>query len=483
MATLLLEAAVRAVLVAAGTAFTLWALRIGTAALRHAAWTTVVITMLLLPIWSAAGPKVPLAVLPANAASLNLGPDANPDPRNAAPKPAVTQAGPAPFAATARPAGEISLIAVYLLGACVLLARLAIGTVQARRLRRGAVIHRGRATSARCATPVTIGWLSPVLILPEGWERWSAEHLAAVLTHEHEHSRRHDPLVQWLALLNRAIFWFHPLAWWLERRLANLAEEACDAAVIRAGHSPQDYSDYLIDMARALRRQGRRLNVAGMAMPGSNLPQRIRRLFEEGPMKPLSPTRVIFTLAFCATSAIILAAGTLVPRPVPMSGVQSEPPARVNATDFTGSWSLVSATSRGVRGGNTGGGWSLNDPEVKVTSKWVSGAPVNCGPECAITQDAKTVTISRLGTPDAVTNYDNGVVALNLDGSDSVVTYSSGRSYVVHANWEGEKVVVTYHTPWNFTVTQVLSIADGRLKVVTDMGVGFAPVTFTYLKQ
>jgi hypothetical protein len=71
-----------------------------------------------------------------------------------------------------------------------------------------------------------------------------------------------------------------PLAWWLERRLASLAEEACAAAVIRAGHSAQDSSDYLIDMAHALRRQRRRLNVAGMAMPGSGLPGRMRHIFE-----------------------------------------------------------------------------------------------------------------------------------------------------------------------------------------------------------
>jgi beta-lactamase regulating signal transducer with metallopeptidase domain len=536
MATLLLEVAVRAALVATGTACILWALRIRTAAERHAAWTTVVIAMLLLPIWSVAGPKVPLAVLPANAASSDSGSGANPDPRNVAPRASVTQPGPTPIAETAPTVsqsarGMLVLIGAYLLGAFALLIRLGVGTVHAHRLRRGVVMHAGRATSARCATPITVGWLSPVLVLPEGWERWSGAHFDAVVTHEHEHARRHDPLVQWLALLNRAIFWFHPLAWWLERRLATLAEEACDAAVIRAGHSPQDYSGYLIDMARALRRQGRRLNVAGMAMPGSNLPDRMRHIFEELPMTPLSRTRVICTLAFCTASSIVFAAGTLAPRPSavansqatasaqvkfdvvlpepsptlpppqppgggrgvppsasPLSPGQAHPefvtpavvephadsprdvhsdPVQVSTTDFSGHWLLVSSTAVGPgRGGidPTGG-----RGEWKSTSIWHSGAPVNCGPECTIVQNTKTLTISRRGTPDAVTLYDNGVVVLNLDGSDSTVTESSGRQYVVHAKWNGDRLVVTHEfecftSPC--TVTQTLSIQDGKLKVV-----------------
>ncbi len=48
-------------------------------------------------------------------------------------------------------------------------------------------------------------------------------------------------MVQWVALLNRAIFWFHPLAWWLERRLSALAEEACDDAVLKQGQDPVQY--------------------------------------------------------------------------------------------------------------------------------------------------------------------------------------------------------------------------------------------------
>ena len=319
MAALFLDVVLRATLITAGTACVLWALRVRTAAERHAAWTAVLVCMLLLPIYSLAGPKLPLAVVPGNATPPAFDPGASAEAMTGGAGLSVTPlalfADTVPRYSTGRSRGTWVLIGLYCLVACALLVRLAIGTVQARRLYRGAVRRAGRATSVRCATPISVGWWSPVLILPDGWERWSSGHLDAVLTHEQEHLRRRDPLIQWFALLNRAILWFHPLAWWLARRLSTLAEEACDAAVLRAGHSPQDYADYLIDMAHAVSRHGRRLNVAGMAMPGSGLPARIRHILEDRSMTPRSRTQALCTLAFCATSSIISAAVTLAPRP------------------------------------------------------------------------------------------------------------------------------------------------------------------------
>jgi beta-lactamase regulating signal transducer with metallopeptidase domain len=555
MATLLLEVAVRATLVAAGTACVLLSLRVRTAAVRHAAWAMVVVAMLLLPVWSVAGPRIRLAVLPAGATSVDSGSGANLGPVNAAPRSSATRAERMPLEEAApafRRVGSLVLAGLYLCGVLALLVRLAIGTVEASRLRRGSVTRRGIATSARCATPVTVGWLSPVLILPEGWERWPAARLDAVVTHEGEHARRHDPLVQWLALLNRAVFWFHPLAWWLERRIANLAEEACDLAVIRAGHSPQDYSACLIDMAREIRRHGRRLDVLGMAMPGSNLAERMRRIFEESPMKPLTRTRVVCTLVLCAASSIVCAAGILAPatsvargeqangaaaaversqalsqseapgggrtlpgipqpsaRPAQRDAVSAskaadqgpagtsarsrgaiEPrradsprrarsdPAQAGMPDFSGHWLLVSATATGRGRGGSG----ATEGEHKTSSIWASGAPVNCGPECTITQNAGTFTIMRPGEP----RYDNGVVVLNLDGSDSTLTTPRGSQYVFHAHREADKVVVTYDPGYGngqLGVTQVLSIEGGKLKVVTSFHALDAAVTLTYAKQ
>jgi uncharacterized protein (TIGR03435 family) len=234
---------------------------------------------------------------------------ASPPPATWADRPAATE--------PARLNWQTALVGIYLAGAISLLARLAIGAAHASRLRRSAVLLAGHATSARCATPITIGWFTPTLILPEGWQHWPSAKLDAVLTHEREHARRHDPLVRMVALVNRAVFWFHPLAWWLERRLSTLAEEACDAVVLAAGHSPQDYSSYLLDLARSVAHHGQRVHVVGLAMPGSGLKQRMRQILADTPAPRMSRVRVFCTLACCAASSALFAAATLTPRTSP----------------------------------------------------------------------------------------------------------------------------------------------------------------------
>jgi hypothetical protein len=88
------------------------------------------------------------------------------------------------------------------------------------------------------------------------------------------------------------------------------------------------------------------------------------------------------------------------------------------------SWALASATYAGRGRGGTGE-FGV-EREVKVTI--ASGAPINCGTECTMAQDDKTLTISRADQP-GTTPPDVGVVMLNLDGSESTITQSDGSTY------------------------------------------------------
>ena len=85
------------------------------------------------------------------------------------------------------------------------------------------------------SAPLMCGLLRPRILLPRNWKEWSPSKLRAVLIHERAHIRRGDALVAFLARLNCAIFWFHPVSWWLERKLATLAEHACDDEVVKKG--------------------------------------------------------------------------------------------------------------------------------------------------------------------------------------------------------------------------------------------------------
>ena len=300
MERLLFECAVRLALLAAGTAVVLYVMRVKAAAAKHGVWAAVVLLMVVLPIWTAWGPKVPMHVLPllaqrtANGAIVSAGTLSNTS-----------------FSSRLISTWQAILLGVYLSGMCTLLLRMTMGTVRARAMVRDAVLHDGMHISPLCAVPITVGFLHPTVLLPDHWRQWPQAQLDAVLTHECEHARRRDSLIQCFALLNRAIFWFHPVAWWLERHLSALAEEACDNVVLARGHSPREYSEYLIDMARSVMHSGARLNIAGMSMPGGFLQQRIRQILESGPVPRISRTRMAFVAVMCAVTCAVFAAGTL----------------------------------------------------------------------------------------------------------------------------------------------------------------------------
>jgi hypothetical protein len=309
METQILDWSLRAALMAAGTAAVLAVLRVRTASARHIAWASVLVAMLLLPVLTTWGPKAPARMPPA--VQERLAPQLRTLMRPAS---LYTEDKGATDSSAARLNREaespvigrngawdwrrIALIC-YFIGFGLMSIRLAAGVIQARTMARRASFVNGALVSAQCAAPVTVGWLRPVVILPEEWQSWPEAKLDAVLTHEREHVRRRDPLTQWLALLNRSIFWFHPLSWWLERKLSDLAEEACDVAALRRGHNPLDYSQYLIDLARSVEQSGGRVRVYGSSINGSRLSGRIRQILDPNPPPLLSRSRSFVAAAFC----------------------------------------------------------------------------------------------------------------------------------------------------------------------------------------
>jgi beta-lactamase regulating signal transducer with metallopeptidase domain len=310
METILLESSLRVMLMAAGVGCVLVALRIRDAAAQHQTWTVVLAAMLLTPMWSAYGPKISAPLLP----TVHNGwipelriPIEIPNARGASvvesPKAESTAASAGVARSLVQPKrpwnwGRVLLV-VYLIGFGVMFIRLLWGTLRAGRIVKEALSDELALVSRDCAVPVTIGWIRPKLILPASWRNWSAEKLDAVLTHEREHIRRRDPLLQWLALLNRAIFWFHPIAWWLERKLSVLREQACDDEVIRQGHSPHLYAEILIELARTVEASGGRLRGAESSIEGGELRGRIERLLEGPPLPGHSKWRIAAAGTLC----------------------------------------------------------------------------------------------------------------------------------------------------------------------------------------
>jgi bla regulator protein blaR1 len=301
MQSIFIECAVRSSLIAAAAGLVLWAMRIKMAAARHAIWTGVTLAMLLLPAFAMWGPKAPLPVLPRAAVSTPV--VILPASDHAVAALAIPRTPQQPLANNRGKYRALIIPALYLAGVLVFLLRLGIGAWHARALVRETI---------SCAAPVTLGWIDPKVILPPDAPQWPQARLDAVLAHEREHARRRDPLWQLIALVNRALFWFHPLAWWLERRLSGLAEEACDAAVLARGFDARNYSECLLDLARSVQRSGARIGALSATMPGIGLEYRIRTMLSGAIAQRVSRVRMVCAVGLCLSAIAIFSAGTLV---------------------------------------------------------------------------------------------------------------------------------------------------------------------------
>jgi bla regulator protein blaR1 len=95
--------------------------------------------------------------------------------------------------------------------------------------------------------PGVFGIVRPVLLWPMGISAHLEDaHLKAILAHEIWHVRRRDNLTAAVHMVVEAVFWFHPLVWWLGARLVEEREQACDEEVLQMVHRPQIYAESIL---------------------------------------------------------------------------------------------------------------------------------------------------------------------------------------------------------------------------------------------
>lgn len=178
------------------------------------------------------------------------------------------------------------------------------------------------SSSPFVSTPLTWGWLSPAILVPDDATDWSDDHRRIVLRHELAHISRQDSFTQLVAGLVCAIYWFHPFAWMLERRLRAECERACDDRVVSLGTPPAEYASHLLEVARSARAFGAPgfLSVA-MARP-SQLEGRLLAVLN-GTRRRLAVSRSakIAAVALSALVLLPLAAFTPVDRPTHASSI------------------------------------------------------------------------------------------------------------------------------------------------------------------
>ena len=146
----------------------------------------------------------------------------------------------------------------------------------------------------RVAVPTVLGVLRPVILLPVPLMTGLApDDFAAIIRHELAHIRRYD---LWMNLLQRVIeslLFFHPVVWFISRRVNAEREGCCDDLVVSSGCEPMHYAGALLRMAElcatAQRPGGLALAATGDKKP--LLERRIERLMNWGNAPRLQLTR------------------------------------------------------------------------------------------------------------------------------------------------------------------------------------------------
>jgi bla regulator protein BlaR1 len=230
----------------------------GSAAMRHYVWLAGIAGLLLLPLLSVTMPALPLAILPEASAPLASAPTA------------ATAASTAGTGQSPSSLPQLILI-LYAAGAAGMLLWLFAGHRALAQIWRAAAPADAAWTdllskSARNlqlrshvelrlapgpVMPMTWGTLAPKILLPAEARHWSPTRSRFVLLHELGHVRRCDSLTLAAAALVRAIYWFHPGAWFAARQLRLEQELAADDLALGAGISPNGYARNLLELACA----------------------------------------------------------------------------------------------------------------------------------------------------------------------------------------------------------------------------------------
>ncbi len=105
--------------------------------------------------------------------------------------------------------------------------------------------------SRQVGVPSVWGVLRPVILLPVRiTDHLDDEELNAVILHELAHVARRDNLIGNLTMAVCCLLWFHPLIWWMDRRLLAERERACDELVVQKLKASKAYASGLLKVVQ-----------------------------------------------------------------------------------------------------------------------------------------------------------------------------------------------------------------------------------------
>jgi beta-lactamase regulating signal transducer with metallopeptidase domain/TolA-binding protein len=214
-----------------------------------------------------------------------------------------------------------------------------------------------------------LGWTPRLLLPADLWDSLTPDQRDALLAHELAHLRRRDHWVRRLELLVLGLFWWHPVAWWARRELAEAEEACCDAWVVWAlPEAGPSYAAALVATATFLSESRRPVPVAASgAGRVQTLKRRLTMILQRPCPRALSGVGLLTVLGLGALLLPLLPTWAGQDPDGPRAG-QAVPPAARPATDQPGT-AVPPAAAKEVPGkpaGESGNPPALADQVEKL---------------------------------------------------------------------------------------------------------------------
>lgn len=144
-------------------------------------------------------------------------------------------------------------------------------------LRRRVVVR----CSKHIVTPMLVGWLRPVILLPVAVTTgFPVAQVELILAHELAHVWRWDPVLNMLQVVLETLFFFHPVVHWVSRDVRNEREICSDRlALTMSGGSSHEFAAVLADLGEMREHHGALL----LAANGGVLLDRVQYLMQPSP--------------------------------------------------------------------------------------------------------------------------------------------------------------------------------------------------------
>jgi beta-lactamase regulating signal transducer with metallopeptidase domain len=219
------------------------------------------------------------------------------------------------------------VVAVWLVGFAFFLLRILSGLWQIRRLRTQQIAPlpapwpaktaalRQRMGSARAVglfesalvrTPLTIGWLKPVILLPLGLvNRLSPAEVEAVLAHELAHIARRDWIFNLLQAFIESLFYYHPAVWWMSKVVRRERENCCDDTALAATGNPLAFARALVQVQELATPAAPALALAWSGKRRRPLLERVRRILNQPQQKSHIMEKSVATVILLALLALV----------------------------------------------------------------------------------------------------------------------------------------------------------------------------------